>query len=227
MSCVARGRHVDRLGSDHACELAEDPVRVALRLGGAHAAQQLHDLLRAARIQRSHAIDHREYRLAPRRDADAVASRERRLEIAGGSGTDRGEDVLFARVRVDVDDDGLVEAEALLDLLLELRVDAGCRGHDGADDAGLLGALEQARDLRLRDAQLASDLGLAQAMLVIHASDLRHESRLAIGLADRIRCHGGLRFPSPRTDDGARIGSESLFRAYRDGRCSSAIDSIV
>ncbi len=103
---------------------------MALHLGDADPAEQLHDLGRAAYREGPHPVDHREEGLTPRRDPDAVGARERRFEVGGSTRADRGDLLGVVGVGVDIDDDRLREPVALFESLLEVGVDAR-RDRDG------------------------------------------------------------------------------------------------
>ena len=72
------------------------------------------------------------------------ATGQGRLEVGGGAGADRGEQLALVGVGVDIHDDRLGEAVLRLERLLELGVDAGCDGDGRAHDAERLRALQQA-----------------------------------------------------------------------------------
>ena len=68
-----------------------------------------------------------------------------------------------------IDDDRFLQGERFLQLSLELGVGTGRWADRDAHDLLVLGALEQARDRRLRETHLRSDVGLTNASLVVEA----------------------------------------------------------
>ena len=147
-----------------------------------------------------HPIDHREQRLTPRRDADAIAAAQCGVEVGGRSRADRRRCLALVGIGIDVDDDRLGEPEPRLELLLELGVHARCDGDGRADDADGCRTLEQSRHLGLRDVEREGDVGLARAALVVHPRDLRHQPQLTV----QRRCVAGTRHVASDRGHGLR-----------------------
>ena len=174
------GEQERRLRAREVGEALRKASRVRFRGRVARASHELHDALGPRPRQRPHRVDRREKRCAPRRHPDDVATGECQLQVGAGGDTEVVDDAVVRRVHR-FDHDRFAQAVGLLERVLEPGLDPLWDDHRRADDALLLGLLEQTRDTRLGDVQPTGDLRLAHAVLVIQPRHLRHQSQLLIG----------------------------------------------
>ena len=137
----SRGRQEHGLGAGDGGQLAGQPVRLHLDTGVAVTADDLHHPVQRGTGPGRHGLGGGEQRGAPGRHAEDLAAHERRAEVLRGGGTEgRGN---LPPGPVHVDDDGVPEAELLLELLLQVGIDTGRQGDDGTDHADLAGLAQQ------------------------------------------------------------------------------------
>ena len=122
-----------------------------------------------------HRLDHRQKRRAPRRNTHDVRGLQRRLQIEGGGSAQVARDLVFGIDRIH--DDGFPKSERRLQLVLELRMQAGRHAERDADDPFFFGALQQPGDGGLMDVQTFGDLGLTETCAVVEARDLREQTQ--------------------------------------------------
>ena len=105
-----------------------------------------------------------------------LAPGEGRLQIRGAGGTKRGQERRVAPLG-EVGNDDIRQSESVTDGFLQVAVDAFGWDDDGPHYPEHRGLLQEPRDARLRNVQPVGDLRLAQALLVIHASDLGQQRK--------------------------------------------------
>ena len=150
-----------------------------LRARIADAAHQLHHALGPRPRERSHRVDGGEQGRAPRGHPDEVAAREREFEVGACRDAEVVDHAVVAGVHR-FHDDGFAESVRLLERVLQRGLHAGRHNDRGANDAFRLGLLEQPRHPRLGDVEPASDLRLADVVLVVKASHLCHQPQLVV-----------------------------------------------
>ena len=107
------------------------------------------------------------------------------MKVLGSGGAQRRQNppliVIFERL----DDNGLAQAVAFLDGLLQVTEDSSRGYHGGPHDAHLTGIPQQSRHAGLRDVEPGGDFRLAEALLVIHPRYLGNQPDL-VGVRKRV-----------------------------------------